>query len=130
MPDYFVPLDTTLYTKFHRQLAARSFIINANLKYVDAHRRELRKAYPTFDAFLSGYTVPQPLIDDIIAEAAKQNIKPADDNELEHTLPQLRLQVKALVARDLWDMDQYFQVINESNPIVQRAVSVACGKQK
>ena len=130
MPDYFVPLDTTLYTKFHRQLAARSFIINANLKYVDAHRRELRKAYPTFDAFLSGYTVPQPLIDDIIAEAAKQNIKPADNDELEHTLPQLRLQVKALVARDLWDMDQYFQVINESNPIVQRAVSVACGKQK
>ena len=130
MPDYFVPLDTTLYTKFHRQLAARSFIINANLKYVDAHRCELRKAYPTFDAFLSGYTVPQPLIDDIIAEAAKQNIKPADDDELEHTLPQLRLQVKALVARDLWDMDQYFQVINESNPIVQRAVSVACGKQK
>ena len=130
MPDYFVPLDTTLYTKFHRQLAARSFIINANLKYVDAHRRELRKAYPSFDAFLSSYTVPQPLIDDIIAEAAKQNIKPADDDELEHTLPQLRLQVKALVARDLWDMDQYFQVINESNPIVQRAVSVACGKQK
>lgn len=130
MPDYFVPLDTTLYTKFHRQLAARSFIINANLKYVDAHRCELRKAYPSFDAFLSGYTVPQPLIDDIIAEAAKQNIKPADDDELEHTLPQLRLQVKALVARDLWDMDQYFQVINESNPIVQRAVSVACGKQK
>ena len=130
MPDYFVPLDTTLYTKFHRQLAARSFIINANLKYVDAHRRELRKAYPSFDAFLSNYTVPQPLIDDIIAEAAKQNIKPTDDNELEHTLPQLRLQVKALVARDLWDMDQYFQVINESNPIVQRAVSVACGKQK
>ena len=130
MPDYFVPLDTTLYTKFHRQLAARSFIINANLKYVDAHRCELRKAYPSFDAFLSGYTVPQPLIDDIIAEAAKQNIKPADNDELEHTLPQLRLQVKALVARDLWDMDQYFQVINESNPIVQRAVSVACGKQK
>ncbi len=127
MPDYFVPLDTTLYTKFHRQLAARSFIINANLKYVDAHRRELRKAYPTFETFLDGYTVPQSLIDDIITEAAKQNIKPADDDELQHTLPQLRLQVKALVARDLWDMDQYFQVINESNPIVQRAVSVACG---
>lgn len=130
MPDYFVPLDTTIYTKFHRQLAARSFIINANLKYVDSHRRELHKAYPTFDTFLASYSVPQSLIDDIIAEAAKQNIKPADDNELQRTLPQLRLQVKALVARDLWDMDQYFQIINESNPIVQRAVDVAGGKQK
>ena len=32
MPDFFVPLDTTQYTPFHRQLAAKSFIINASLR--------------------------------------------------------------------------------------------------
>ena len=32
MPNYFVPLDTTQYTKLHRQLAAKSIILNANLR--------------------------------------------------------------------------------------------------
>ena len=42
MPDYFVPLDTTRYTKFHRELAAKSVIIQQNLRYVDNHRKQLK----------------------------------------------------------------------------------------
>ena len=42
MPDYFVPLDTTKYTKMHRQLAAKSIVINHSLKFIDAHRKELK----------------------------------------------------------------------------------------
>ena len=34
------------------------------------------------------------------------------------------IQLKALVARDIWDMSQYFQVWNETNEIVQRAVKL------
>ncbi len=32
-------------------------------------------------------------------------------------------QLKALVARDLWDMNEYFRVWNESNDIVRRALN-------
>ena len=122
MPDYFVPLDTTLYTPFYRQLAARSYIINANLKYVDAHRKALKQQYPDFATFLARYEVPQSLLDDIRKTAEKDKVKPKDEAEWKKSLPQLRLQLKALVARDLWDMSQYFQVVNEANPIVQKAI--------
>ena len=122
MPDYFVPLDTTLYTPFYRQLAARSYIINANLKYVDAHRKALKQQYPDFVTFLARYEVPQSLLDDIRKTAEKDKVKPKDEAEWKKSLPQLRLQLKALVARDLWDMSQYFQVVNEANPIVQKAI--------
>ena len=124
MPDYFVPLDTTLYTPYHRQLAARSYLINANLKYVDAHRKTLKQQYPDFATFLSRYEVPQSLLDDIRKTAEKDKIKPKDEAEWKKSLPQLRLQLKALVARDLWDMSQYFQVVNEANPIVQKALTL------
>ena len=124
MPDYFVPLDTTLYTPFYRQLAARSYIINANLKYVDAHRKALKQQYPDFATFLVRYEVPQSLLDDIRKTAEKDKIKPKDEAEWKKSLPQLRLQLKALVARDLWDMSQYFQVVNEANPIVQKAIAL------
>lgn len=122
MPDYFVPLDTTLYTPFYRQLAARSYIINANLKYVDAHRKALKQQYPDFATFFARYDVPQSLLDDIRKTAEKDKVKPKDEAEWKKSLPQLRLQLKALVARDLWDMSQYFQVVNEANPIVQKAI--------
>ena len=124
MPDYFVPLDTTQYTKFHRQLAAKSVIINANLRYVDNHRKQLRKQYPTFESFRNGFVVPQKLVDDIVAEAEKEKVKPKDDEELQLTIPRLKLQLKALIARDLWDMSEYFAIINEGSDIVNKALEI------
>jgi len=123
MPDVFVPLDTMQYTKFHRQLAAKSIILNASLKYVDDNRKSLKRNYPTFDAFKQNYSVPQTLLDEIYDEGAKQKIKPSNDAELQRTEPYLRAQLKALVARDIWNMDEYFAIINEQNHIVQQAVN-------
>ena len=124
MPDEFVPLDTLQYTKFHRQLAAKSIIINANLKYIDNNRKQLKKQYPTFESFRDSFQVPQSVIDRIMAEAEKQKVKAKDDAELQRTLPYLRLQLKALIARDLWDMNEYFQLMNTKNHIVQRALQL------
>lgn len=76
MPDYFVPLDTTKYTKMHRQLAAKSIVINHSLKFIDAHRKELKSQYKNFDKFLATYEVPSSLIDGIIAEGKKEKIEP------------------------------------------------------
>jgi len=124
MPDIFVPLDSNQYTKFHRELAAKSIIITENLKYVDNNRKSLKRKYATFDAFRTQFEVPQSLINSIVSEAEKQKIKPKDAEELANTMPQLKLQLKALIARDLWDMNEYFAIINENNAIVKRALEV------
>ena len=106
MPDEFVPLDTTKYTRFHRELAA------------------LKKQYPDFADFRKRYEIPQKLIDNILAEGKKQKIEPKDDAELQRTLPYLRAQLKALIARDLWTMTEYFAIMNEQNDIVQHAMKL------
>lgn len=129
MPDEFVPLDTTQYTAFHRKLAARSLIVNATLRYVDAHRDELRSKYATFKDFSRDFIIPESVTDSIVAEAARVNVKPKDDEELWRTLPQLQLQLKALVARDIWDMNEYFHIVNNSSRIVQRALDLIDGKK-
>jgi carboxyl-terminal processing protease len=124
MPDYYVPLDTTIYTRFHRELAAKSIVIQSNLRYVDKNRKELHKRWKDFADFKQNYEVPQSLIDEILAEGVRQKIEPKDDAELEKTLPYLRLQMKALIARDLWDMSEYFSVFNERSEIVKKALEV------
>jgi carboxyl-terminal processing protease len=65
----------------------------------------------------------------MLAEAEKQKIKPVDDAELQRTLPRLKSQLKALVARDLWDMSEYFAIINEDSDIVNKAISLLGNKE-
>ena len=132
MPDFFIPLDTTRYTKYHRELSAKSVVLNANLRYAEKNRSKLWKLYGKepnskdankgFKAFEAGYTVPQSFIDEIYEDGRKMGIVPQDETETEKTTVELRRQLKALVARDLWSMTEYFRVINEENDAVKCAV--------
>ena len=124
MPDEYIPLDTTVYTRFHRELTAKSIVLQHNLRYVDNHRKQLKKTWTSFDAFKKNFQVPQSLVDAILKDGEKQNIKPKDQAELEKTLPHLRLQLKALIARDIWDMSEYYSIFNEENEMVKRALEV------
>jgi carboxyl-terminal processing protease len=38
--------------------------------------------------------------------------------------PIIKLQIKALVARDLWDMNEYYRVIDAENESLQKAVEI------
>jgi carboxyl-terminal processing protease len=91
---------------------------------VDNNRKELKDRWKSFADFKQHFEVPQSLIDTILAEGEKQKIKPRDEAELEKTIPYLRLQLKALIARDLWEMSEYFSVFNESSEIVKKALEV------
>ncbi len=122
MPDVFVPLDTMKYTRFHRQLMIKSIVIEQNLKYIDAHRKELKSNYRSFDEFDKNYDVPQELIDKIFAEGEKQKITPKDEEERQRTIPYMKAQLKSLIARDIWDMNEYFRVWNKTNDIVLKAL--------
>ena len=129
MPDVFVPLDTLQYTKFHRQLVLKGIVINTDLRYIDNHRDQLKSLFPTFESFRDGFQVPQQLVDDVLKEGEKQKVKPKDDDELQKTLPYLKTQLKALIARDLFDMSEYFQIINETSDIVNKAIELTQAKE-
>lgn len=122
MPDYFVPLDTLQFTKFHRELSAKGFIISTNLKYVDQNRNKLREKYSSYTKFKKYFEMPQDVIDNMIAEAKKEKLEPKDQEELDKTMPLLRLQLKALVARDLWDMNEYYEIMNETSDIILKGI--------
>ena len=75
MPDVYVALDTMQYTRFHRELMAKSSIAQSCLKFVDQNRKKLQKKYKTFDSFKSSYDVPQELIDRVLESAKKEKIE-------------------------------------------------------
>lgn len=48
MPDFFVPIDTTQYTDYHRNLVAKGVVIKATTGYIEKHRKELQNKYKKF----------------------------------------------------------------------------------
>jgi carboxyl-protease len=89
----------------------------------------LKDLYKSFDTFNKNYVVPQSLLDTIIAEGKKEKVEPKDKAELTATMPYIKVQLKALVARDLWDMNEYYRVWNEQSDIVNKAVKLASDKE-
>ena len=124
MPDYFVPLDSTRFTRTYRQLSAKNLIVNNSLKFMDKQRKKLTKSYPTFGKFQKEFQVPQDVIDDILSEGEKQEVKPKDEAEKEKTVENIRLIMKGLIARDLWDMSEYYAIIYEDDEMVKKAVEL------
>ena len=123
MPDVYVPLDTTQYTMLYRQMSAKSCILNTSLKYMDKHRKSLQKTYKTFEEFRSQFEVPQDMMEQLFAETKKAKIDYKEE-DLPTTLPQVKLTLKGLLARDLWEMSEYYQIVNPETDIYQAGLKV------
>lgn len=124
MPDYFVPLDTTKNTALYRQIVAKRILVDANLRYLAKHRNELKQKFPTFEDFRRKYEVPNEVIDNILAEAKKALKDKYPKDEEQKTTELLRNMLRALAARDLWDMNEYFAIIYEDDDIVNKAIQL------
>lgn len=140
MPDVYVPLDTTRYTSLHRELVAKGCVNSTVLKWLNNHRQKLEKAYKVddyrkararmadnktynpadlrdgFKMFLNDFTVGDDIIDMMKKKANEAKIE-YNDSTLQAAKPLLLIQMKALIARDLWDMSEYLEIINQTNEV-------------
>ncbi len=123
MPDYYVPLDTTRYSDYHLQLSAKGAIIKSTLQYVDNNRQTLKKQYKSFDEFDEKFSVTPALIELLKSEGEKVGVH-YDEEGYQKGKALLHNQLKALIARDLWDMDGYYRVMNRDNESVQKALEL------
>lgn len=123
MPDFFVPLDTARYTIYHRRCIAQGIFNQTVAGYIEHHRTELQRRYKQFADFNQKFQINEELLADFRQRADKAYI-PFDETQYERSRPQIALQLKALLARDLWDMNEYYAVMNASNASVQQAIKV------
>ena len=123
MPDFFVPIDTTQYTDYHRNLVAQGVAIKTTMKFIENHRKELKNKYKKFDTFNEKFEIGDEILNDMLATAEKEKIE-FNEEQYKKSLPLIKTQLKALIARDLWDMNEYFQVMNTTNNSVKQALKV------
>ncbi len=129
MPDVFVPLDTTKYTKYHRNLVARGVLNKVGIQYIEDNREQLHKDYPSFDDFKERYFVPEEFLTHLVSAGEAEEIS-YNEEEFNKSKELIKLQLKALVARDLWDTNEYYRIIDEENESLKKAIEILESKNQ
>jgi carboxyl-terminal processing protease len=122
MPDIFIPLDTTENSKYLTDVYRKGLFNKFTLKYVDQHRAEINKNYPDFKTFKANFTVSDAIVEEFIAAGETDEIK-RDEEGLKTSGAFIRRQLKALIANQVWGTSEYYQTINDHNPIVKEALN-------
>lgn len=123
MPDYFVPIDTTLFTNYHRNLVAKGIVSKFTMKYIENHRKELTSEYKNFEDFNKKFNISNDMLSTLREMGDKEEVK-FNEEQYQKSLPLIKTQLKALIARDLWDINEYFRVMNTTNESVQKALEI------
>ena len=123
MPDVFVPLDTTLYTDYHRDIVAKGTLTQYALKYIDTHRKKLEKRYKKVDDFVRDFAVDAKMMDELRKMGDADSVE-YDADEAAKSYDMIARQLKALIARDLFDMTAYFMVMNPVDPIYLKGLEI------
>ena len=121
MPDIFVPLDTTRINQYYRNVTAKNVVFNTSFKYVERNRRSLTRRYRTFQDFNRAFEVGPDVLKAFLDKAKEDKVE-YNEEQYQHCLPIFKTQLKATIARLLWGMNAYYQVIQELDESVQRAV--------
>lgn len=122
-PDRFVPLDTTAYTKYYRNVMAKGLINRYVIKYVDANRKEIKRLYPDDKAFIKNFSVTPEMMAELKGLADKEGVE-YDEEEAKRSLPLFEMVVKGLIGRDIYDNSTYYKVYNSYDPIFKEALRV------
>ena len=130
MPDVFVPIDTTEYSTYYRDLSAKGIINQYSIGYVDEHRKALAKQYKTLKDFDDRFIVTDEMMRDFIAMGEKDSVK--YDEEKYRTSEQLLKDIiKGLIARGVYgDQSAYSVIINHRNRDVQAAYEVLNDRER
>lgn len=142
MPDYFVPLDTTEYSDYLRDLYANGIIQKIAMNEVDLRRTEILKKYPDVESFKNNFVVTDTLFDKLKStkpiggessqETDSLNTETVKFNEKEFNRSKnlIAFQVKALMARDLYDTSSYYRIMNDRNEIFQKAIDIITNDER
>lgn len=121
MPDIFVPLDTTRTNRYYRNITAKNVVLNTAQQYAERNRRSLQRRFRSFEEFNMGYQVGPDVIR-LFQDKARDAKVEFDEEQYQESLPIFRTQLKATIARMIWGMNAYFQVIQDLDETIQRAV--------
>ncbi len=123
-PDVFIALDTSGISTYYMKVFRKGIINSFTLNYVDKHRKQLEKYYPTIKDFEKNFEIDKDFLKDFENYAEKNKVE-KDKEGLEESREVLSVRIKALIARNLFNEEAYYVVMNKQlNLSFKRAIEI------
>jgi carboxyl-terminal processing protease len=121
MPDYFVPLDTSMNSEYLRNLFFNNTLREYTLRYYENHREKLHKM--SFDDFRNNFTVTDQMLKELV-QMGEASGTPFNKEQFERSKEMLKLRIKAQIARSVWQEQGFYPIVNEANEVFQQALKL------
>lgn len=123
MPDVFLPWDSTWYSDLYSDLRRNGVINQFSVDFVDKHRQEVLADFNSPVDFRDNFTFEQETLDDFFKLAEKEKVE-FDEEGWEKSSKTIKAQLKALIARNVWDIEAYYEVIYEIDNELRKTVGI------
>lgn len=111
-PDVYVPLDTSFVSEFYSQVYRKGLVNKFSLSYSNKHREELKSYYPDVIAFDKNFSADEAFFSEFLEYCKKEEID-IDKDQAEKSGNVLAIQLKALIARNIYDGEAFYYVYNK-----------------
>jgi carboxyl-terminal processing protease len=121
MPDYFVPLDTTLISKYFNELSYANILREFAFNYAEQNNASLKKM--NFAAYQRDFQVGDAMLNQLTVMGKKSKIEP-DYTDLKKNKKLFQVYLKAEIARRVWGNEAFYPIYNETNEVLQQAIKL------
>lgn len=129
MPDIFIAADTSNYSDYYRDLVRQGVVTQFTLGYADANRERLKRSYGSFEDFRNRFSFSPEDIKQFISKGVEMGVEYNEAQFLTSRGELLKV-MKGLVARDLWEMNEYYKIVNEDDRVIISALSVISDQKR
>lgn len=123
IPDVFVAQDTSFLSDYYRALYRKDIFRSFTLEYADANRARIAKDYRNFDDFKNRFVFTGDEVRSFIKKGEDAGIK-LNEDQYKHSEKEILLILKALVASNIWQTNEYFRIINQNDTVIEKALQV------
>lgn len=111
MPDFFVPLDTTMSSSYVNRLfnsdSSREFILD----YLDKNKKKFDGM--SFEDYYSKFEISDEMLKGLISVGERNKVK-FDEKDYKKSKEYLKILVKAHMGRNIYDDNAFYKIINEA----------------
>lgn len=121
-PDVFIPLDTSEFTAYYSSIVAEGVLSELCYQFVDRERTNLAK-FKKVDHFVKAFELPSGFMGLLLKNAGTKGIK-YNASEWFRSEKAIRIQAKALIARQLFQKEGFYKVMAQSDQGYQKSLAL------
>lgn len=123
MPDIFIPWDSTWISDYYTELRRKGVLNRFTVQYVNDNRENILAEFPGVNDYMKGFILDEAFMKDFIAFAEGMDVE-FDEEGYATSGVFLRQQIKAWMARNLWDASASYEVFSEIDDGFLKAMEV------